>query len=100
MNRNATTKVRLELVKHEGGQFAAGPLPDPPGTSPGVSVSFDKAKSFRDNGARTHLHRRALGCDSSLLVAWKAPAGVLGNEPMFVASGIREGFGSPSHRRA
>ena len=23
MNRNATTKVRLELVKHEGGQFAA-----------------------------------------------------------------------------
>ena len=23
MNRNATTKVSLELVKHEGGQFAA-----------------------------------------------------------------------------
>jgi hypothetical protein len=54
--------------------------------SPSVPVSFDKAKSFRGNGARTRLHRRALGCDRLLLVAWKAPAGVLGNEAMLVAS--------------
>jgi hypothetical protein len=37
-----------------------------------------------DNGARTHSRSR--GCDSSLLVAWKAPAGVLGNEAIVVAS--------------
>ena len=60
------------------------PLPDRPGTSPSAPVSFDKAKSFRGNGARTRLHRRAR--DSSLLVAWMAPAGVLGNEAILVAS--------------
>ena len=37
-----------------------------------------------DNGARTHSRSR--GCDSSLLVAWKAPAGVLGNQAILVAS--------------
>jgi len=48
------------------------PIPDLPGTSPNVPGSFDKAKSFRDNGARTRLRPRARGCDSSLLAPWKA----------------------------
>jgi len=58
-------------------------LPGRPGTSPSVPVSFDKAKSFRVDGARTHP--RAREWDSLLLVAWKAPAGVLGNGAMSVA---------------
>jgi hypothetical protein len=59
-------------------------IPDPPGTSPSVPVSFDKARLFRDNGARTHP--RARECYSSLLVAWKAPAGVVGNRAKLVAN--------------
>jgi len=62
----------------------------PPEASPSVPVSFDKANSFRDNGARTHP--RAGGSDSLLLVAWKAPAEVLGNEAILVAT--RSGRGS------
>ena len=40
--------------------------------------------------ARTRLHRRARGCDSLLLVVWKAPAGVLGNVPILVANKARQ----------
>jgi len=40
----------------------------------------------RGNGARTRLHRRARGCDGLLVVAWKAPAEVLGNEAISVAN--------------
>jgi len=42
-------------------------LPDPPGTSTSVPVSFGKAKSFRDDDARTRPRSR--GCDSLLLLA-------------------------------
>ena len=59
------------------------PLPDLPGMSPSVSVPFGRAVSFQDNGALTRPQSR--GCDSLLLVAWKAPAGVLGNGAMSVA---------------
>ena len=60
------------------------PLPAPPRTSTSVPGSFCKAGLFRDNGGRTCL--RALGYDSSLPVAWKAPAGVLGKAAIVVAS--------------
>jgi hypothetical protein len=47
------------------------------------AVSFDKAKSFRVDGARTHP--RAREWNSLLLVARKAPARVVGNGLMNVA---------------
>ena len=65
------------------------PLPDRPGTSASVPGWFGRAKWFRDSGARTRLHPPARGCDCSLLVAWKAPAGVLGNALILVANKVR-----------
>ena len=61
-------------------------LPVPPGTSTSAPVSSGRAKSSRDSGVRTPPRPRAHGCDSLLLVAWKAPAGVLGNGAIFVAN--------------
>jgi hypothetical protein len=73
------------ILRIASGFVIAGlPLPDPPGTSTSVPVSFCKARSSRGSGARTRPRSR--GCDGLLLVAWRAPAEVLGNEAILVAS--------------
>ena len=52
-----------------------------------------KTLTDRGRGAHTRLHPRWRGCDSLLLAAWKAPAGVVGNGLGIVAwvSGERPG---------
>ena len=77
--RPRTRQARRRAVRHL-------PLPDLPGTSPSAPVSSDTTTSFRGNGVRTRLRVRWRGCDSLMLVAWKAPAGVLGNGAIFVAN--------------
>jgi hypothetical protein len=65
------------------------PLPGRPGTLPNAPGLFDRAKLSRVDGVRTHLHSRARGCDSSLLVPWKTPAGVVGNGAKTAANKVR-----------
>jgi hypothetical protein len=62
------------------------PIPDLPGTSPSVPVSFCKVRSFLGNDVGTGPRPRSRGCDGSLLVAWKAPVGVLGKGAILVAN--------------